>query len=72
MQILKYLEQEQALMDSDIQHSSTQDPIALSAHPKPGPAIICTNCKRSGHLVTYCISPGGGMAGKTIEDSKQA
>ena len=72
VQLLKYLEQEQALLDSDSKRLPTQDHIALSAHPKPGPAVICSNCKRSGHTVTYCISPGGGIAGKTIEDSKQA
>ena len=72
VQLLKYLEQEQALLDSDSKRLPTQDHITLSAHPKPGPAVICSNCKRSGHTITYCISPGGGMAGKTIEDSKQA
>ena len=72
VQILKYLNQEQALLDSDSNRQPIQDHIALSAHSKPGPAVICSNCKRSGHIVTYCISPGSGMAGKTIEDSKQA
>ena len=72
MQILKYLEQEQALLDSDSNHLPTQDHIALSAHSKPGPVVICSNCKHSGHIVTHCILPGGGMGGKTIEDSKQA
>ncbi|KAJ3493647.1 hypothetical protein NLJ89_g10967 [Agrocybe chaxingu] len=31
---------------------------------------VCTNCKKPGHTVQYCISPNGGMAGKTITESK--
>ncbi|KAJ3501275.1 hypothetical protein NLJ89_g9412 [Agrocybe chaxingu] len=31
---------------------------------------VCTNCKKLGHTVQYCISPNGGMAGKTITKSK--
>ena len=36
------------------------------------PTIICTNRKWKGYVYTCCISPGGGVAGKTIEESKQA
>ena len=35
-------------------------------------SITCSNCKKSGHLSRYCISEGGGMAGKSIEDSRAA
>ena len=35
-------------------------------------SLTCSNCKKEGHLSEYCISEGGGMAGKSIEDSRAA
>ena len=34
--------------------------------------LLCSNCKKPGHLSEYCISEGGGMAGKSIEESRAA
>lgn len=45
--------------------------IALSAQAK-GKFGGCTNCRRPHHSAKYCISEGGGMAGKTLEESKAA
>ncbi|KAJ3791385.1 hypothetical protein GGU11DRAFT_812744 [Lentinula aff. detonsa] len=42
---------------------------------KPSHRPQCTNpqCSRpSGHQIEYCVSPGGGMAGKTIAESRAA
>ena len=72
--ICHYLESKQTL------HAATEKPhsasdIALSAHPSNGKSSnvpTCSNCKRLGHSNQYCISPGGGMAGKTIQESKNA
>jgi gag-polypeptide of LTR copia-type len=32
----------------------------------------CGNCKRVGHATEYCVRRGGKMAGKTIEDAREA
>ena len=56
-------------MDSDIKCANA-DSIALPAHVKN--IIVCMNCKCNGHITTYYISPGGGMAGRSIDESKQA
>jgi len=66
-----YLDGEQNLLSSDAKCAPIPDS-ALSAQAKVVNPIVCTNCKRNRHTTTYCISPGGGTAGKTIEDSKLA
>ncbi|PPR05636.1 hypothetical protein CVT24_002865 [Panaeolus cyanescens] len=47
-------------------------PVALAAQTQARPTVVCTNCKKERHTAQYCISPGGGMAGKTREESKEA
>ena len=72
--IRHYLESEQTLHAATDKSSSTSD-IALSArtsHTKSPHIPTCSNCKRTCHTNHYCISPGGGMAGKTIQESKDA
>src|SRR6266550_8154627 len=67
--IIRLLENEQRLLNAD---KSTSSPAtALLAKTKSN-VPSCSNCKRPGHSADYCISPGGGMAGKTIEESKRA
>ncbi|KAF8806708.1 hypothetical protein BYT27DRAFT_7028518, partial [Phlegmacium glaucopus] len=48
--------------------------IALTARPasKAQEPVICSNCGKEHHTDPYCILPGGGMAGKTIEESRAA
>ena len=68
-----YLESEQALHAVMDKSSSTSD-IALSAHishTKSPHIPTCSNCKCTGHTNHYCIFPGGGMARKTIQESKE-
>ncbi|KIK07889.1 hypothetical protein K443DRAFT_2101 [Laccaria amethystina LaAM-08-1] len=74
--ILLLLETEQALHDADSSKRNRNNPsiesTALAAQTKPSKshnATICSNCKRPGHTTLYCVSPGGGMAGKTISKS---
>ena len=61
------------LLVGDLQREGkTEHTVVLTAQTSKGRIrIICVNCKREGHLVMYCISPGGGMAGKTLEESKE-
>ena len=44
---------------------------AAVSRPK-SPHHVCANCKKEGHLADFCISPGGKMAGQTIEEAKAA
>jgi hypothetical protein len=74
--ILLLLETEQALCDADSSKRNHNNPsiesTALAAQTKPSKshnATICSNCKRPGHTTLYCVSPGGGMAVKTISES---
>ncbi|KAF8508675.1 hypothetical protein BU17DRAFT_99593 [Hysterangium stoloniferum] len=46
--------------------------LASQAAPSKHNVVSFSNCKKQGHIVTYCVSPGGGMAGKTIEECKAA
>ena len=72
--LIKFLEQEYQMLMGEKQRNSKGDAIALAAQSssKGKQALTCSNCKRSGHTVPWCIRPGGGMAGKTIEESKEA
>ena len=72
-QIRNYLEGKQALLDND--RSLTIDSVALAAcmmNVTKSTPPTCANCKKKGHSMTYCISPGGGMAGKLLDESKEA
>ena len=69
-----YLESEQTL-HAATEKSSTISDITLTArtsNTKSSNVPTCSNCKRLGHSNQYCISAGGGMAGKTIQESKDA
>ncbi|THU77772.1 hypothetical protein K435DRAFT_877416 [Dendrothele bispora CBS 962.96] len=72
--IKQALDMAQGLVDSD---SKTAD-IALSAQAsqKSGfchPKCSIPGCPRPiGHTKDWCVSPGGGMAGKTIAESREA
>ena len=72
--LIKFMEQEYQMLMGDKQRCAKSDTIALAAQTssKGKQALTCSNCKRSGHTALWCIRPGGGMAGKTIEESKNA
>lgn len=50
----------------------------LKANPfckEARPVIVCSNktfCGETGHTIDTCIKPGGGMAGKTLDEAKAA
>ena len=71
-QIWALLEDKQRLIDvNKCQNNPAATPssIVLSAQDTNN-IILCSNCGKRGHKDRYCISQGGGMAGKTIEESK--
>jgi Reverse transcriptase (RNA-dependent DNA polymerase)/GAG-pre-integrase domain/gag-polypeptide of LTR copia-type len=73
--LIKFMEQEYQMLVGDLQREGkTGDTVALTVqnNSKGRIEIICVNCKRKGHTHPYCVHPGGGMAGKTIEESKEA
>ncbi|HEV7735895.1 MAG TPA: hypothetical protein VGO47_00765, partial [Chlamydiales bacterium] len=70
-QLRTYLDQEQNMLNADNKPTGQGSSMALVTRSQP-PQIICTNCKRNRHTAEYCIASGGGMAGKTIEESRQA
>ncbi|PPQ86668.1 hypothetical protein CVT24_009523, partial [Panaeolus cyanescens] len=59
---------------------TTTSPSALAAqHTHTAPSakkervpIKCSNCKKDHHTAEFCIAKGGGMEGKTREESKEA
>ena len=72
--IRHYLESEQTL-HAVTEKSTNASDIALAARTSNAKSFnipTCSNCKRQGHSNQYCISPGGGMARKTIQESKDA
>src|SRR5271155_17684 len=73
--LIKFMEQEYQLMLGDLQREGkTESTVALAAQTasKGKNRPFCSNCKREGHTGPYCITTGGGMAGRMIEESKEA
>ncbi|KAJ8517427.1 hypothetical protein ONZ45_g5388 [Pleurotus djamor] len=52
-------------------YSKASAPASSSSHHKPPPPSRrkCKNCNLNNHTVEFCVRPGGGMAGKSIEES---
>ena len=68
--IMRLLENEQRLRDSGRSAASSLS-TALTARANPS-APTCSNCKKQGHTADYCIAQGGGMAGKSLDESRRA
>ena len=66
--ILCCLQQKDAINRAHAAQSGT-NPTALAAACRDKPPRLCLNCKKEGHLATYCIQLEGGMAGKTLEEA---
>ena len=58
------------IISPSIPSPSSAFPTFLSCSRSPRP--LCTNCKREGHPVDYCISPGGKMSGCSIDEAHAA
>ncbi|KAF8798816.1 hypothetical protein BYT27DRAFT_7122570, partial [Phlegmacium glaucopus] len=73
--ICSYIASDTQLLLGDANRAgATSSAIALTAKPSPKTrtSVLCSNCNKPNHTDPYCISPGGGMAGKTIEESRAA
>ncbi|KAF8800456.1 hypothetical protein BYT27DRAFT_7216956 [Phlegmacium glaucopus] len=73
--LIDFLEQEYQMFLGDKQRIAKSDSaiiFAAQSHQKGKTLILCIICKKHGHSAQWCIRPGGGMAGKTIEESKEA
>jgi len=51
---------------------AAQAPALGTCAPGSCPRPTCSHCKHTGHLVDFCIQPGGKMAGRTIKDAMAA
>lgn len=79
-EIRRFLEGEQTLIDADKSTPAPTDhtPTAFTARTSKYDRLICTACRAkgrtsfTGHTKPWCILEGGGMSGKTVEESKQA
>jgi hypothetical protein len=69
--ILRRLQQEDAITRARAEQSGG-NATALAVIRKDKPPRLCSNCKTEGHLASYCIKAGGGMAGKTLEEARTA
>ena len=64
---MRLLQEEHTAQNSE----STHDTALAAVSPKT-PRPVCSNCKRTGHRVEYCIAAGGRMAGKTLDEARAA
>jgi len=72
----RFVEDKQRLIDANKASGISTPTLALAARSghsnKSHESVICSNCKRPNHIVPYCTRPGGGMAGKTIQEAQEA
>ena len=68
----EFIEDKQRLINANNRPDIPSSSIALATqNSKPSKDKgTCGNCGGSFHISKYCIKPGGGMEGKTIEESK--
>jgi len=71
--MLNYLHEKQKIINSN--SSACMTSIALTARSTPRnnksqPALLCSACKGTTHTQQYCVCKEGGIAGKSIEESK--
>jgi len=69
--IIRCLQQEDAINWARAVQSRT-NPTTLTVVCRDKPPQLCLNCKKEGHLATYCIKTGGGMGSKTVDKAHTA
>jgi hypothetical protein len=71
--IFSYLESDtQLLLKTNHNTSALSNAIALAAKTPTKPkSANCSNCNKLYYMHPYCIMPCSGMAGKTVEESKE-
>ena len=72
--VIRRIEEEENLMKcrTDGGHLPTPQHTALAATASRPPKVPCSNCRRLNHSSDFCISPGGKLAGKTIDEARAA
>ena len=70
--ICQALDVEQQLISGDKKGHDIALTTQLNCSHQNHGSLTCSNCKKDGHLMDYCISEGGGMAGNSIEESRAA
>ena len=70
--ILRSIHQEEDLIRHREEQGAHASSTALAAQSQPRTRVICSHCKRHGHLVEFCIQPGGKMEGCSLDDAKAA
>jgi hypothetical protein len=69
--IMRRLRQEDSLMRLRAEKNS-QTSTAFAAQGRGKPRPVCTNCKKLGHLLDFCIRPGGKMTGRSTDEARTA
>ena len=72
--VIRRIEEEENLIKcrTDGGHLPTPSHVALTASSTRPPRVPCSTCKRLNHSTEFCISPGGRLAGKTIDEARAA
>jgi hypothetical protein len=72
--VLRLLEAEKTLIMQRREQSPTHDPTAHAEATGKNKKVKhpCSNCKRTNHPTDFCISPGGKMAGRSIDEARAA
>src|SRR6266851_636836 len=65
--ILCHLQQEDTIIHAHADQSGNAA-TTLTAICRDKPPYVCSNCKKEGHLASYCIQTGEGMVGKTLDE----
>src|SRR5712671_4298297 len=69
--ILCRLQQEDTIIHTHADQSGNAA-TTLTAICRDKPPCVCSNCKKEGHLASYCIQTGEGMVGKTLDEVRTA
>ena len=70
--VVRHLEAEEALLRRRNELSPGNTALAAMSGKSRAPKLLCANCKRTNHTTDFCISTGGKMAGRSIEDARNA
>jgi hypothetical protein len=70
--VRRLLQEDQLVRRRAEQNTPAASVSALAAQGQGRPRSLCTNCKKPGHLADFCVRPGGKMAGRSIEDARNA
>jgi hypothetical protein len=70
--VLHAIHQEEDLIQHHEEQGLQPSSTVLAEQSCPCSKVICSHCKRPGHLTDFCIQPGGKMAGRSPDDARTA